>query len=727
MLVVAAAVCVAPCTASQHPSANVTVLPDHSAFATSALHSVAPPAYFRYSSAPSALLPGDSALVGETPLPAAPNLTAPKSPDTLRVDGAMEIEQIVVTADRLKDIIPSQRLDGKLLRRLNSHNIADALRYFSGVQIKDYGGIGGLKTVNVRSMGSQHVGVFFDGMQIGNAQNGTVDLGRFSLDNMEAVSLYNGQKSSIFQSAKDFASASAIYMETRRPVFEGMRRNNLKATVKGGSFKTVNPSVLWERMLSERIRGSFDAEYLYTSGEYKFSTYSKTGGYDTTEIRKNGDVRLFRAEAAIFGDVRQGDWKAKVYFYDSERGYPGAVVRETPGLYKHEDRQWDTNFFVQGSLRRRPSSCYSYRISAKYAYDYLHYLSDPRLDVTTMYIENRYRQQEVYLSAANLFTITRWWSADLSVDAQWNRLDADVVDFAYPQRYTLLAAAATSMQFARVCLQGSLLYTHVTDITRRRSEQADAKNVFSPAVILSYRPWLRHDLTFRAFYKEVFRMPTFNDLYYEEIGNKNLEPEYTTQYNLGAGYAREWNGRSSFRLKADLDVYFNRIRNMIVAYPGEGQFRWVMINLGYVEIRGLDAVVQGEWSAGRWSVRGRLGYTYQKAQDFTRQSDPFYGGQIPYIPWHSGSAVAGVEFGGWSLNYSFIYVGERYTGRANIPDKYVPAWYTHDMSLTKDFRLRAAGLRVALEVNNIFNQQYEVIWRYPMPGTNFRIILSLTI
>ncbi len=70
------------------------------------------------------------------------------------------------------------------------------MRYaiFPGVQIKDYGGIGGLKTINIRSMGTQHVGVFFDGIQLGNAQNGQIDLGRFSLDNMESISLYNGRR-----------------------------------------------------------------------------------------------------------------------------------------------------------------------------------------------------------------------------------------------------------------------------------------------------------------------------------------------------------------------------------------------------------------------------------------------------------------------------------------------------------------------------------------------------
>lgn len=93
--------------------------------------------------------------------------------------------EVTVIGDRIqKEVIPVQVLSGKQLEKLSVHSVADAVRYFSGVQIKDYGGIGGLKTVNIRSMGSHHVGVFYDGIELGNAQNGVVDLGRFSLDNM---------------------------------------------------------------------------------------------------------------------------------------------------------------------------------------------------------------------------------------------------------------------------------------------------------------------------------------------------------------------------------------------------------------------------------------------------------------------------------------------------------------------------------------------------------------
>ena len=102
-----------------------------------------------------------------------------------KLDSIQHLEEVVVLERYVpKDVIPVQRLQGEALQRLNAHSIADALRYFSGVQLKDYGGIGGLKTINVRSMGSQHVGVFFDGIEIGNAKDGVVDLGRYSLDHL---------------------------------------------------------------------------------------------------------------------------------------------------------------------------------------------------------------------------------------------------------------------------------------------------------------------------------------------------------------------------------------------------------------------------------------------------------------------------------------------------------------------------------------------------------------
>lgn len=638
-----------------------------------------------------------------------------------------KLGEVVVQADRLKrEVIPVQELSGERLKRLSVFSVADAVRYFSGVQVKDYGGIGGLKTVNIRSMGSHHVGVFYDGIELGNAQNGVVDLGRFSLDNMEAVTLYNGQKSALFQPAKDYASASAVYMQTRKPVFFSKKRYNLNVGIKGGSFETINPSVLFEYKLNENISASFSSEFLYTSGKYKFS-YAKKNGYDTTEVRMNGDVRMFRAEVALFGKIPKGEWKAKVYYYNSERGYPGASVREEPGKFKHQDRQWDDNFFVQGTFRKKLGNWYSLMLNGKYAYDYLHYLSDPRKDVTTMYVDNRYKQQEAYVSAAHLFLIFPWWSASLSNDFQFNTLDADLVDFVYPNRYTVLSAVATSLNFDRFKLQGSLLHTFVKDETRTKGANAGNKSVFTPSLIASWQPFNYRNFHLRAFYKRVFRMPTLNDLYYTFIGNKDLDPEYTNQYNLGATYAIDFKKGFCNRLELQVDAYFNQVEDKIIAMPTSNQFRWTMLNLGYVEIRGIDVALQGYLNIGKVNISPRITYTYQKAQDFTDKESQWYGGQIPYIPWHSGSAIISGSFKDWSWNYSFIYTGERYEAVANIPENYAQPWYTHDLSLSKIFNFKSFQLRATAEVNNIFNQQYEVVQCYPMPGTNFKIKLNFSI
>mgnify|MGYP002611234116 FL=1 len=640
-------------------------------------------------------------------------------------DTLLKLKEVTIYSNRMqKKMSPVQILSGKELEKLNVYSVADALRYFSGVQIKDYGGIGGLKTVNIRSMGSHHVGVFYDGIELGNAQNGVVDLGRFSLDNMEVISLYNGQKSAIFQPAKDYSSASAIYMQTRKPIFKGEKKNNLNIGVKGGSFSTINPSLLWEHRFNERISSSISTEYMYTSGRYKF-TYAKKDGYDTTAVRQNGDVRMLRLENAFFGKVPKGEWKAKAYLYNSERGYPGAAVREEPGKFRHQDRQWDTNLFVQGSFQNYFKPWYSLLANGKYAYDYLHYLSDPRLDVTTMYVDNHYRQQEIYASAAHLFTIYPWWSMSLSNDFQWNTLRADLIDFVYPTRNTILTSAATSFDFNRLMLQASLLYTHVDDNTRTKGANAGTKNKYTPSVIATWQPLTKLPLNVRAFYKKVFRMPTLNDLYYTFIGNKDLKPEYTTQYDVGITFSHTWNNHWLKSLDLQIDGYYNEVDDKIIAMPTSNQFRWTMINLGHVEIRGLDAAIRGEWGFGKVELSTLFNYTYQKAQDFTDPTSEWYGGQIPYIPWHGGSIILNGSYQTWSCNYSFIYTGERYEAVANIPENYAQPWYTHDFSLSKTFQWGKTGIRVTAEINNIFNQQYEVVQCYPMPGTSFKIKLNV--
>ena len=666
------------------------------------------------------------------------------------------LDEVTVSAKRREEpVIPVQKLSGSRLEGLSAQSVADAVRYFSGVQIKDYGGVGGLKTIDVRSLGTNHLGVFYDGIEIGNAQNGTVDLGKFSMDNLEEITLYNGQKSEIFQPAKDFGSAGTLYLQTRRPKFKNGKRYNLSVTMKAGSFGLANPSILYEQKITDDIHFSANAEYTFATGRYHFRLRKVlpdgTTAWDTTAVRENGDVQAWRGEAGFFGYLPEGKWHIKGYYYDSQKGIPGAIVNN---VWKNSQRQWDRNAFVQGNFTKRVLKAYDVQGNAKYSNDMMRYLNP---DTTLMYIDNTFIQQEVYLSLAQRLAIvgakglvphkTLNWDIALSADWQWNYLEGTMVNFVFPERNTVLVSAATQLDWTYIKAQASVLGTFVYDKihqpNRTTPSAYEQKPQWTPAIFLTAHPYLK-DLYIRAFYKRIFRMPTFNDLYYTDIGNIALKPEYTTQYDAGAEYTKTWLRGFWRAVDLKVDGYFNQVKNKIVAIPkGNGQYRWQMMNLGYVEIRGCDVNASGTFDlTNEVLLTVAAAYTYQKAQDFTDPGELTYGGQIAYIPWHSGSATVNLQWKGLSVNYAFIYVGERYHNSANIPANHEQPWYTHDVSISYDLETRPRPLphkegsnqtrcrprlHFAIEINNMLNQQYEVILNYPMPGINGKGIIRITI
>ncbi|WP_441574533.1 TonB-dependent receptor [Chitinophaga sp. RAB17] len=638
-----------------------------------------------------------------------------------------DLREVSVTAQRTgSEVSPGQKMDEKQLSRLGSHSVGDAIRFFSGVQIKDYGGIGGLKTVDIRSMGSNHTGVFYDGIELGNAQNGQVDLGKFSLDNMEEIALYNGQKSNIFQPAKDFGSAGSIYLTSLKPKFAPGEKTHVRATVKTGSFGLFNPSLLWQQKISDKISASFSSEWTSATGRYKYTyaKYDKQGGtklYDTSDYRRNSDVNAVRLEGGLNGVMKGGEWNTKIYYYNSERGLPGFIVNN---VYGHVDRLWDRSLFIQSSFRKEITKRYSILLNGKYAYDYTHYKTS---DTAQFPVDNYYRQYEMYFSMANQYALTTWWTISLSGDLQWNKLDANLQEFSYPTRYTTLVAGASAVNFKRFSAQASILGTFVNE-TVKQNAAAPYQQKFTPAVFASWQPFPTPDWHLRTFYKRIFRMPTFNDLYYTEIGNRFLKPEFATQYDAGITWNKTFTDKLLSIAGLEIDAYYNEVTDKIVAVPGQNQFIWTMMNLGKVKIKGVDVKANAGWQIKKQvDILLKATYTFQEARDFTDPTEGFYGDQIAYIPRHSGTLIVSADYKGWEANYSFIYTGERYNAKNNIPANYVPAWYTSDISFGKQFNYKRTRVHVTAQVNNLANQFYEVIQSYPMPGRNCRFIVAVNI
>lgn len=645
-------------------------------------------------------------------------IKAKKSDSIDKVNQLKEVQISTIKISRRQtSSSPLQILSGEELQRLNSLSVADAVRYFSGVQLKDYGGIGGLKTINVRSMGSHHTAVFYDGIQLGNAQNGQVDLGKFSLDNIEEIELYNGQKSTIFQSARGFASGSSLYINARQPDFEDGRTDKLKATVKGGSFGLINPSLLWQHKIGSNVYSAVSAEWKKASGRYKFRV--REYGYDTTAVREDGGIEAMRLELGLNGKLPDSSqWTVKLYGYNDKQGLPGAIVSN---VWRFPQRMWNRNFFAQSTFKK-DAGRYHLMSAFKYANDYTRYL-DPNYIKDTGFLTNIYKQQELYFSLAGRYEINTFWDVVLSGDYQRNTLDANMDRFPYPTRNTGLLALATEIHLDRLNVQANLLGTMVHDGVERYFS-AGNKRVLKPSVMVSWQPFSISEFRLRGFYKDIFRMPTFNDLYYTLLGNTFLKAEHAKQYDLGFTYIRLIENHLLNQISIQSDWYYNKIRNKIVAVPGTNLFTWSMQNLGLVEIRGMDVNVQTGWRiAGQLMLNTGLTYTYQKALNMT-DVNLNYRNQIPYTPVHSGTFIAGANWKNLGLNYSYMYTGERYDQSANITDNYVQPWYTHDIAFHYHKDLKQTAIKVSAEVNNLLNQDYAVVTNFPMPGRSYRFTLS---
>jgi outer membrane cobalamin receptor len=244
-------------------------------------------------------------------------------------------------------------------------------------------------------------------------------------------------------------------------------------------------------------------------------------------------------------------------------------------------------------------------------------------------------------------------------------------------------------------------------------------------------------------------MPTFNDLYYSRVGNAGLRPETTHQWNMGV----TWTGALPDWLpliSVTADGYHNRVYDKIIAVPTKNIFVWSMVNLGEAAITGADVSVESSFAVAKGFALVLAGtYTYQRAFDVTDKTSGTYLHQIPYTPRVSGSARAGLRTPWAELAYSAVWSGKRYASGENFAENKLPGYsdqgisVSRDLALQKKARKSEATVATALpaatdpngtptphisirgEINNMFDAQYAVVKWYPMPGRNYRIILSL--
>ena len=628
----------------------------------------------------------------------------------------------------VRSTAPLQIFSKDALKNLNALQVSDAVKHFAGVTVKDYGGIGGLKTISIRSLGAQHTAVGYDGITLTDCQTGQIDLGRFSLDNVDQLSLSNGQSDNIFQPARFFASAGILNIQTLTPRFEDGKHTNISASFKTGSWGLVNPSLLLEQRISREWTVSANGEWMSSDGHYPYTLYygNEEGDLSSREKRKNTDVQTFRAEAGLYGNFSDKEqWRLKAYYFQSSRGLPNA----TTFYYTHSSqRLWDKNTFIQSQYKKEFNRQWVFQTSAKWNWSYQRYL-DPDYKGSTGEIENSYYQQEYYLSGSVLYRLLNSLSFSFSSDGSINTMNANLNDFAHPTRYSWLTAFAGKYVNNWLTLSASALATVIYEQADKGGSAGNHRKL-SPYVSASFKPFDKEEFRIRIFYKDIFRLPSFNDLYYGETGNNKLKPENARQYNIGLTYSKDVCPFLPY-LSATVDAYYNKITDKIIAYPTKNLAVWSMRNLGSVEIKGID--VTGSVSLQpceklRINLSGN--YTYQRALDVTN-SDPAseegrtYKHQIAYTPRVSGSGQVGIETSWVNLSYSFLFSGKRYAVGQNIAANRLDSYSDHSISASRDFRIKKVTTSLSVEMLNIMNKNYEIVKSFPMPGRSVRATFSV--
>jgi len=639
-----------------------------------------------------------------------------------------------VKPEKLHVQTPTQVISTAELVQLGSTLLSDAARRLVGVTLKDYGGVGGIKTVSSRGLGSQFSTLTIDGVAVNDCQNGQVDLSRYMLGNSNYISFANGQTDNLMQSARALAAGSVLNMETREPEF-GSHPYNLNFGMEAGSFGYLMPSVSYEQQLARKLSLSFWGNYLQSQGNYPFTLYYTHTRTDSSSIehRQNSQMRMGTADLNLF--YRIGSRQRihiKAHYMKGFHALPGPVIYYTQRGSEHSEEDL---FFTQARYRKTGHN-WDWQLLGKYQRTTDIY-EDTAANNDSHLIHNEYHQQEGYLSQALRFHVGEKenghdpFSVSLSLDESLSQLRSNLDHDNNVQRQSILGALAAEYQPARSSklhgfrINANILGTWIRDHQDGKASSPYAK--ISPFAGLSYR---LGQFTLRYFFKETFRVPNFNELYYYTIG-RTLHPERAHQHNIGASFkspVMELDDDHIANTSATLDFYVNHVDDKIIAIPIQNMYLWSMTNMGKVEVIGLDLTATASLS-GKFDLNGTrrydlildIGYSYQYAVDRTTPGGKSYGHQIPYTPRHSGNIAFTATTPWVDLGYSVMLVGERYCFYQNTDANRVKGYVDNGITLTRQFDIAKGTLMAKVQVLNIFNIQYEVVRSYPMMGRNYRI------
>lgn len=633
------------------------------------------------------------------------------------ISGGRRLAGVTVTESMRNNLTssaaPLHIVDTENMLRLGVADMADALHRMPGVTLRDYGGAGGVKTVSVRGFGAGHTGVSYDGIVVSDCQTGETDVSRYSIENAGSIALTVGADDDIFIPARNAAYASMLAISTAVPP-PADRSQHVTAQIKAGSFGYISPFIRYSRNCSDRLTLALTGEYVYADNDYPFTL--RNANTVTRQTRTNSRMKSGHGEASIaWRPSRRSRLEAKAYYYDNNRQLPGQVRYYTD---ISNERLHDINCFVQAQYRTWNDGNLALRINAKF-----NRASSEYTDGTYKggIKDACYRQHEAYTSACLLYTPLRKWAFNYSADYIFNNLNSSLSADTRPRRHTVLQTLAARYKDSRLTAVARLLMSVYLN-NAEDGPAAGNMSRLSPSASVSYRLLPGEELYARMSYKNIFRAPTFNELYYYHYGSTDLLPESTDQINLGLTWTRSCGRSSRFRVSAD--GYVNKVTDKIVAVP-YNMFIWRTVNVGKVKGRGIEAEASLSHGFGHGcTLNVNINYTWQRSENRTDGESPYYGNQIAYIPEHQGSAAVNFENPWVNVTVHGHGMSQRYTNNEHYDGTRIAGYAEIGITAYREWRCGRGVLEVRADIKNLLDKQYEIVGHYPMPGRSWQMAVG---
>ncbi len=587
-----------------------------------------------------------------------------------------------------------------------ANDLGQILNLLPGLQIKNYGDVGGLKTVSFRSLGAGHTALVQDHSSVSTTQSGQADLSSFPVDFIEKLELItlSPTRTQIPIHAK--LAGVVVNVESVHS-YVGTNQRNFILGAQAGSFDQYEGYLMLQKR-SAKWAGTLTGKIRSYGGSYPY-TYLN-GNTTIKDRRENNSLLEYFGTASIqFSPNQYHRFQLRVSGNEYRKELAGAVI-----FYNSNAAQYLNGYGLSGALNHQfQKNRWNVFSSVNYQKNNLQYLDSTYLN-SQGYLDSRYYSAQFDAQSQAAYSITE--KLDLLIGSSFisEELKGKTL-VGNPYRNTsesLLGIEwkAIGKILVQVGLQG---------VFEKRDTTLNSQWNLLPAASWSFDLGSKNRIG--VVYRYTCRQPSFSELYYQQIGNTKLRTEKahiaSLRYDLTLPFKK---GISQTMIQP----FYSYVYDKILAIPTKNLFIWSIQNIGISDAWGVEFTEFIQKKIKQHTLGMRINYTFQYTQDISDPLSPTYGHLLSYSPLHSGSVE--LDYSWKRLNFYVLgsYLGERYALNQNIPSNLLEGYFLLDAGASYTQKLKSSELTLRLSVNNITNRQYSYINYFVMPGTHFNIRLQ---